>query len=85
MGVFGLKAKVKEKDPPFISHCHLIKDLKSKMILSVHDELVFEIHKAELGIVIDLVTDIMENTIKLSVPLKMDFKIGTYWGGNSIL
>jgi DNA polymerase I len=62
----------------------LAKDLKSKMILLVHDELVFEIHKAELGIVIDFVTDIMENTVKLPFPLKVDFKIGNSWGGNHI-
>jgi DNA polymerase-1 len=62
----------------------LAKGLKSKMILSVHDELVFEIHKTELNIVIALVIDIMENTIKLSVPLKIELKIGKYWGENII-
>ncbi len=51
------------------------------MILSIHDDLVFEIHKAELGIVIDLDKEIMENTVKLSVPLKVDHKIGNSWGG----
>jgi DNA polymerase-1 len=58
----------------------LDRNLKSKMILSVHDELVFEIHKSELDILKSLVKEIMENTIKLSIPLKVDFKIGNFWG-----
>ena len=59
----------------------LVKGLKSKMIISLHDELVFEICKIELRIVFAFVADMMENTVKLSVPLKVDFKIGKYLDG----
>lgn len=55
------------------------KNLKSKMILQVHDELVFDCNLDELDIVIKLVTDIMENTYKLKVPLKVDINYGDNW------
>ena len=53
--------------------------LKSKMILQVHDELVFDCKKEELDIVISLVKDIMENTYKMSVPLRVDINYGDNW------
>ena len=54
-------------------------NLKSKMILQVHDELVFDCKKDELDKVIRIVTDIMENTYKLDVPLKVDVNYGDNW------
>ena len=54
-------------------------NLKSKMILQVHDELVFDCKKEELDKVIRIVTDIMENTYKLNVPLKVDVNYGDNW------
>lgn len=54
-------------------------NLKSKMILQVHDELVFDCKKDELDKVIRIVTDIMENTYKLNVPLKVDVNYGDNW------
>ncbi len=54
-------------------------NLKSKMILQVHDELVFDCEKDELEKVIEIVTDIMENTYKLDVPLKVDINYGDNW------
>ncbi|MGB2696588.1 MAG: DNA polymerase I [Candidatus Zixiibacteriota bacterium] len=56
-----------------------MKKVKSKMILQVHDELVFEVHRDELDWVKEMVKDKMENTIKLKVPVKVDMKIGTNW------
>ena len=53
--------------------------LKTKMILQVHDELVFDCNKDELDEVINLVTDIMEGTYKLLVPLKVDINYGDNW------
>lgn len=50
--------------------------LKSKMILQIHDELVFNVHKTELEKVKKVVKSIMENTYKLSVPLKVDIEVG---------
>ena len=53
--------------------------LKSKMLIQVHDELVFNVLKEELDEVKDIVRNIMENTFKLSVPLKVDIEVGNDW------
>jgi len=53
--------------------------LRSKLILQVHDELIIETHKDELEQVKNLVKDVMENCIKLNVPLKVDLKVGDNW------
>jgi DNA polymerase-1 len=56
-----------------------LKGKKSKMILQVHDELVFEMHKDELDFVKEMVEDRMENTIHLEVPIKVDINVGENW------
>jgi DNA polymerase-1 len=53
--------------------------LKSKMIIQVHDELIFDVNKAEKDKVEEIVTDIMENTYKLNVPLKVEIDFGDNW------
>jgi len=53
--------------------------LKSKMVLQVHDELLFEIPAEETGEMDRLVTEIMSSALELSVPLKVDMKIGKNW------
>ena len=50
--------------------------LKSKMLLQIHDELVFNVLNDELEIVKKIVKDIMENTISLSVQLVVDINVG---------
>ena len=55
------------------------RDLKSKMLIQVHDELVFNVYEDELDTVKEIVRDIMENTFKLSVPLKVDIEVGNDW------
>jgi DNA polymerase I len=55
------------------------KKLKSKMILQVHDELVFDVKEEEKDIVIKIVTHIMENTYKLDVPLRIELDFGKNW------
>ncbi len=55
------------------------RNLKSKMILQVHDELVFEVPPEELDLMKKLVSEIMPQALKLSVPLKIDIKIGKNW------
>ena len=55
------------------------RDLKSKMLIQVHDELVFNVYEDELDTVKKIVRDIMENTFKLSVPLKVDIEVGNDW------
>lgn len=53
--------------------------LKSKMLIQVHDELIFNVKNEELEEVKKIVEDIMENTFKLSVPLKVDIEVGNNW------
>ncbi|MEK7354519.1 MAG: DNA polymerase I [Chloroflexota bacterium] len=53
--------------------------LKSKMLLQVHDELLFEVPEDELEEMRRLVPDIMSNAIKLSIPVKVDIKVGPNW------
>lgn len=53
--------------------------LKSKMLIQVHDELVFNVLNSELEEVKEIVRDIMENTFKLDVPLKVDIEVGNNW------
>ena len=55
------------------------RNLKSKMLIQVHDELIFNVYKEELVEVKKIVKDIMENTYKLSVPLKVDIETGNNW------
>jgi len=52
---------------------------KSKMLLQVHDELVFDIHKDELEILKPLIQSEMENAYKLSIPLTVDLGEGENW------
>ena len=54
-------------------------NLKSKMLLQVHDELIFNTVNEEKEIVAKIVFDIMENTYKISVPLKVDIEFGSNW------
>ncbi len=56
------------------------RNLKSKMILQVHDELVFEVHHEEINTVKELVAELMPSALKLTVPLKIDIKMGRNWG-----
>jgi DNA polymerase-1 len=53
--------------------------LKSKMILQVHDELVFEVPKDELETMKALVRSEMENAIHLDVPIHVDMGVGDNW------
>ena len=60
---------------------HRLKEekLKSKMILQVHDELIFEVPEAEIDIMNKLVIEEMEGAVKLSIPLKVDYGVGENW------
>jgi len=55
------------------------KALQGKMLLQVHDELVFEVPPAELDQVQELVKYEMENAAQLSVPLVVDLGVGANW------
>ena len=54
-------------------------DLKSRMLLQVHDELVFEVYQGELEPLKSLVTDEMSHVVELSVPLEVHIGIGKSW------
>ena len=54
-------------------------NLKTKMIIQVHDELIFDVPKQELEKVKQIVTDIMDNVCELSVPLAIDIHYGQNW------
>ena len=53
--------------------------LKSKMLLQVHDELVFDVHNSEKDQIQDIVKTTMESAVKLKVPLKIDLEFGKNW------
>lgn len=55
------------------------RDLKSKMILQVHDELVFDTCLDELDVVKEIVKDNMENAIKLNIPVIAELNTGESW------
>ena len=54
-------------------------NLKSKLLLQVHDELVFEVHEAELDKIQRNVCSLMEEALPLDVPVKVDVGIGKNW------
>jgi DNA polymerase-1 len=54
-------------------------DLKSKMILQVHDELVFDVHNSEKDLMKKLVKEAMENAIQLDVPMEVELQFGDNW------
>ncbi|MCF2874929.1 MULTISPECIES: DNA polymerase I [unclassified Tenacibaculum] len=54
-------------------------NFKSKMLLQVHDELVFDAHKDELEIIQPIIKEEMENAFKMSVPLDVEVGLGENW------
>ena len=52
---------------------------KSKMLLQVHDELVFDVHKDELEIIKPIIKYEMENAFKMAVPLDVEIGLGKNW------
>lgn len=52
------------------------RQLQTKMLLQIHDELIFEVPAEELSEIGKMVKDIMENNFQLRVPLKVDLKVG---------
>jgi DNA polymerase-1 len=54
-------------------------DFKSRMIMQVHDELVFDVYKDELNIIKPMVKELMCNAVKLSIPIDVDVSSGENW------
>ncbi len=62
-----------------VHHEMVKKKLKSKLILQVHDELVFDVHKSEKEVMMKLVEKGMEKAVSLSVPLEVELDFGENW------
>ncbi len=54
-------------------------NLKSKLVMQVHDELIVETYNDEIDRVKEIMKDAMENVVKLDVPLDVDLNIGQSW------
>ena len=57
-----------------------IHDKDVKMLVQVHDELIFEVKKAKLKIIAKEIKKTMEEVIKLKIPIIADVKYGDNWG-----
>ena len=55
------------------------RNLESRMLLQVHDELVFDVKKTEKETLIEIVKEKMEQTVELDVPLVIDIGVGKNW------
>jgi len=53
--------------------------LKTRLLLQVHDELIFEAPKDEIAKLEKLVPQVMEHAAQLKVPLKVDYSFGPSW------
>ncbi len=54
-------------------------NLQTRMLLQVHDELIFEAPQEEIETLKKIVPEVMENAVDLSVPLKVDYSFGSTW------
>lgn len=54
-------------------------NLKSKMLLQVHDELVFDVHESEIELMQDLVKKEMESAVELTVPMEVEMEVADNW------
>jgi len=54
-------------------------NLQSKMILQVHDELVFDVHKMEIEQMQHLVKKAMEEAVEMEVPMEVEMKTASNW------
>lgn len=55
-------------------------EMKSLMILQVHDELIFEVPDNEMHKMESIILELMPSSLKLDIPLTVDIKRGTNWG-----
>ena len=75
----GTEADIIKKAMVLIYKAFKNNNIKSKMIMQVHDELIFDCLKEEKDKVVSLVQDIMENVIKLDVPIIVSHDFGDNW------
>jgi DNA polymerase-1 len=75
----GTAADIIKKAMVDVSKALEEKGLSSRLLLQVHDELIFEVPENEVETMQELVPELMEKTIELSVPLKADVAQGPTW------
>jgi DNA polymerase-1 len=75
----GTEADIIKKAMIKVSEEFKNNNIKSKLILQVHDELIFDCLNEEIDKVKEIVTKTMENVIKLDVPIKVSCDIGSDW------
>ena len=75
----GTSADILKKAMVEINNIFIKENIKSKMLLQVHDELIFNVYNNELDKVKEIVKSTMENTCKLNVPLKVSINTGNNW------
>ena len=79
MPIQGTAADIMKKAMIDIWHALRAKGLRTRMILQVHDELVFEVPEAERKAAEKIVRDRMEHVCDFKVPLKVHLGWGTTW------
>lgn len=75
----GTAADIIKKAMIAIDHELRSRKLESKMLLQVHDELIFEVPEQEVDIMKNLVKAQMESAVELSIPLKVDIGVAENW------
>ena len=75
----GSASDILKKAMVDISRIFKENDIKSKMLLQVHDELIFNVYKDEIDTVREIVYNTMNDSYKLLVPLDVDIEIGNNW------
>ncbi|EIE4863792.1 DNA polymerase I [Listeria monocytogenes] len=75
----GSAADIIKKAMILMSERLVSEKLEAKLLLQVHDELIFEAPEAEIAKLEEIVPDVMENAVELSVPLKVDSAFGDTW------
>ncbi|MEG2322191.1 MAG: DNA polymerase I [Bacilli bacterium] len=75
----GTSADIIKKAMVLIAKRFKEENIKSKMILQIHDELVFDCLKTEQEKLTNIVIEIMENVCQLDVPLKIEVEAGNDW------
>ena len=75
----GTSADIIKKAMVLVDQKMKEKELKSKMILQVHDELIFDVRNDEVDTLTKIIKESMENVVELTVPLKVDIESGKNW------
>ncbi|MBC2283225.1 DNA polymerase I [Listeria booriae] len=75
----GSAADIIKKAMILMSDRLIEEKLEARLLLQVHDELIFEAPEAEIAKLEEIVPDVMENAVKLAVPLKVDSAFGDTW------